>query len=58
MNHHGFRPGKSPGSAVFQFVKELYDSLDNTEYTIATYIDYKKAFDTVSHEILLKKLSL
>ena len=58
VNQHGFRTGKSTGSAIFNYVKNLYNSLDNTHTTIATYIDYKKAFDTVSHDILLKKLSL
>ena len=58
INQHGFRTGKSTGSAIFQDTKELYNALDNSETTLSTYIDYKKAFDTVSHDILLKKLSL
>ena len=57
-NQHGFRSGKSTGSAIFQYVKELYNNLETSDITVSTYIDYKKAFDTVSHEILLKKLSL
>ena len=57
-NQHGFRSGKSTGSAIFQYVKELYNLLDKSEITISTYIDYKKAFDTVPHNILLKKLAL
>ena len=58
MNQHGFRTGKSTGSAIFQYTKGLYNALDNNQISVSTYIDYKKAFDTVSHEILLKKLSL
>ena len=58
MNQHGFRTGKSTGSAIFDYVKNLYNGFDNTQSIISTYIDYKKAFDTVSHHILLQKLSL
>ena len=58
QNQHGFRKGKSTGSAIFQYVKTLHERYDNNHVTNAIYIDYKKAFDTVSHEILLKKLKL
>ena len=57
-NQHGFRTGKSTGSAIFEYVKSLYNGIDNKHISISTYIDYKKAFDTVSHDILLKKLHL
>ena len=57
-NQHGFRRGKSTGSAFFQNLKHLYDSYDQNKTTAATYIDYKKAFDTVIHNILLEKLKL
>ena len=43
------------GSAIFQYVEELYNSLDKSEITKSTYIDYKKTFDTVPRDILLKK---
>ena len=57
-NQHGFRAGKSTGSAIFQYIKDLFTGLDNDSVTGAIYIDYKKAFDTVSHDILLRKLEL
>ena len=53
-NQHGFRTGKSTGSAIFNYTKELYSVLDNNQLIISTYIDYTKAFDTVSHDIYLK----
>ena len=33
------------------------DSLDEGKYACGVFIDLQKAFDTVDHEILLKKLS-
>ena len=47
-NQHGFRKGKSTGSAIFQFMKNLYEGYDNNQTTNAIYTNYKKAFDTVS----------
>ena len=35
---------------------ELYDEINNNKSAITTFIDLKKAFDTVDHGILLKKL--
>lgn len=32
------------------------DALDNGQYACGVFIDLQKAFDTVDHEILLKKL--
>ena len=57
-NQHGFCANKSTGSAIFQYVRELFTAYDNNLVTGTVYIDYKKAFDTISHEILLKKLKL
>ena len=57
-NQHGFRANKSTGSAIFQFFKDLITNFDDNHTTGAIYIDYKKAFDTISHDILLKKLKL
>ena len=57
-NQHRFRTGKSTGSAIFQYTKNLFNAFDNGDITTAIYIDYKKAFDTICHEILLKKLIL
>ena len=34
----------------------IYKSLDEGNYVFGTYIDLKKAFDTVQHQILLQKL--
>ena len=37
---------------------DWYLTIENGKYTSVTFIDLKKAFDTVSHEILINKLQL
>ena len=51
----GFRPGLSTSDAVLDFVENIYDSLNDRKSTISILVDLRKAFDTVSHCILLKK---
>ena len=42
--------------ALLQLVDELTDSVDKNEVTVGVFIDLAKAFDTIDHGILLKKL--
>ena len=35
---------------------KILQAIDNNEYTIGVFLDLAKAFDTVNHEILLRKL--
>ena len=51
----GFREGFSTVSTASFFVNEIYKSINQKKYILATYLDIKKAFDTVNHQILLKK---
>ena len=52
----GFRKGKSTIDTVANFTDDVLLSINTKQYTIATFIDFKKAFDTVDHNILCKKL--
>ena len=36
----------------------IYDSIDSGNFVISVFIDFKKAFDTVGHKILLSKLDV
>ena len=56
VNQHGLRKNQSTETAIFSYIKSLFDNYDNDESTVDIYIDYKNAFDTVSHSILLQKL--
>ena len=53
---YGFRPKYSTELAIHQLSQNIYDTLDNKQYQITVICDLSKAFDTVSHNIMLHKL--
>ena len=52
----GFRKDHSTYMALIILIDKITSALDNGEFTIAVLIDFRKAFDTVDHKILLDKL--
>ena len=55
-NQFGFRPKHSTNLAVLELIDTIYQNLDKKHYVAGIYLDLKKAFDTVDHDILLHKL--
>ena len=55
-NQFGFRSGHSTAHSIISITENIRNSLDNKKYGCGIFIDLKKAFDTVNHKILLKKL--
>jgi hypothetical protein len=53
---HGFTRGRSCASNLLCFLEKVTAALDNGEAVDVVYLDFAKAFDTVPHERLKKKL--
>ena len=53
---NGFRKGKSTSNAVANFIDDVVTNLNVSDTTAVAYLDFQKAFDTIDHKILLKKL--
>lgn len=53
----GFRRGRNTSQAIFNYLDNIYQNINNSLDTIAVYVDFRKAFDTVDHRILIDKLT-
>ena len=53
----GFMAKKSTSDAIINYLNNVYDSINKSKYLLSIFIDFRKAFDTVNHSILLDKLS-
>ena len=58
QNQFGFRQGHSSHHALITLVNKITQSLDSGDMVIGIFLYLKKAFDTVNHNILVKKLYL
>ena len=54
----GFQASNSTEHAVIQLISQILDAFNENKYTLGIFIDLSKAFDTVDHDILLKKLDM
>ena len=52
----GFRLNVSTNNALMSITENIQTQLDEGKYCAGVFVDFKKAFDTVDHNILLRKL--
>ena len=55
-DHHGFVKNRSIDQAIFKAFIEIFNALNDKEYTAVTFLDLSKAFDTLDIDLLLYKL--
>ena len=55
-NQYGFQKGKTTTQAILNFIEHIYDSFNKKNHSIGIFLDFKNAFDTVNHNILISKL--
>ena len=58
QNQFGFRQFHSTASALLDSTNEWFINMDRGQFNIAVFLDLQKAFDTINHNILIKKLDL
>ena len=54
----GFQTSHSTEHAILLLVNQLYQSFDESKFTLGIFIDLSKAFGTLDHKVLTKKLEL
>lgn len=53
---NGFRKDKSTGSAMFECLRFVYDSLNGRDHALGLFYDLSRAFDIINHQLLFTKL--
>ena len=55
-DQYGFRKNRSPKLAILKLIGLILENLSKEKFVISVFLDLKKAFDTLDHDIMLKKL--
>ena len=55
-NKFGFRKNNSTSLALIQITEKIKESIDKGKHGCGIFVDLRKAFDTVNHNILLTKM--
>ena len=55
-SQYGFRCKRSPAMALIELTEEVINNINNKMFTVGVFVDLKKAFDTLNHDILIRKM--
>ena len=55
-NQFGFCAKHSTDFAILSIIDKIQKAIDERDFSCGIFLDLSKAFDTVNHEILIKKL--
>ena len=55
-SQYGFRTSMSTNMALMELTEEITNSIDKGKYAVGIFVDLKKAFDTINHDILISKM--
>jgi hypothetical protein len=55
-HQYGFRKNRSTEHAMIEMVDKIMKAIDQGKYTVGVFLDLSKAFDTIDHRILIRKL--
>jgi Reverse transcriptase (RNA-dependent DNA polymerase) len=56
VDQHGFQAGHSTVMSLLNIQDKISQAIDNKEFSVGIFLDLSKAFDSVDHNILLRKL--
>ena len=57
-NQSGFRENHSCQTALTHLVDQWLHNINSNEFNGVLFVDFRKAFDVISHDLLLRKLSI
>uniref|UniRef100_A0A672FS48 Reverse transcriptase domain-containing protein n=1 Tax=Salarias fasciatus TaxID=181472 RepID=A0A672FS48_SALFA len=55
-SQYGFRSNRSTAMALMDLAEEIASAIDSKKYAIGVFIDLKKTFDTIDHDIVLRQM--
>ncbi len=56
QHQFGFQKSKSTSQAILDMSMKIVNAIENNKISCCVFLDFAKAFDTVDHNILIKKL--
>ena len=56
VHQGGFRQNNSTTATTSAMLDNIFNNINNGQLTYSIFIDFRKAFDSINHDVLLKKL--